>query len=272
MSAASERTSFHATAGDVAGTAAILLRAGLASEGEYIKLDTRLARHAMAADRMNLVAIAKLFLLSFPPSWIVTVVANDLVDLDLVPSADLEALDWLGSDLAPIIVEVHRSLTHQSDEALRRQIGLAGELVVMSALRNSGFDPVHVSLVSDSYGYDIEYRDGAETKRIEVKAAFRHTSDRILISRNEFDRALAYGSSWRLVQVVLSTQFVVGKLVDSSTVLTMREIGAEQIRALAPPVSATFRWVESAEFRPPAEIWTNSGLTAEPDLLVSLAQ
>jgi hypothetical protein len=250
IDAASSRASFLAAAGDIAGTAEMLLRAGLVTAGERISLDLQLAKLSHRADRATLVAIARLFLHRFPPSWIPAVVAADNVEISLIPSEDLDRLNWLGADLIPIIFEVNRALTRQSDETLRHDIGRAGELVVMSALYYAGFQPVHVALLSDSYGYDIDYVHGGSTKRLEVKSAVERTSGRVIISRNEFDKGELYGSSWKVIQVVFSTQIILNKRVKAVDIIKIRELENDRLHALAPEPSPTFTWVDSAEFIP----------------------
>ncbi|WP_192255594.1 DUF3883 domain-containing protein [Mesorhizobium caraganae] len=271
IDSASSRASFLAAAGDIAGTAKILLDAGLATDGERIRLDGRLARLSQQADRMTLVGIAALLLMRYPPGWISSVVVNGRVELDLIPTNDRDRLDWLGPDLVPLILEVHRALVQTIDDVLRKQIGNAGEAAVMSALRNAGFEPMHVALVSDAYGYDIEYVDGGSTERIEVKTAINSTSDRIFVSRNEFDKAAQYDATWRLIQVVFSSQIILDKRAVRSNIIMFRELASHRLRALAPPPTAEFRWTESAEFRPPASDWSASALDPEPGFNIALA-
>lgn len=265
VDAAAGRASFLAAAGDIAGTAEMLLSAGLVTAGDRISLDLQLARLSHRADRASLVAIARLFLLRFPPSWIPAVVVEGQVETSLIPSQDLDRLSWLGADLIPLIFEVNRALTRQSDEALRQQIGRSGELVVMSALCHAGLEPVHVALLSDAYGYDIDYVEGGSTQRLEVKSAVEHTSGRMLISRNEFDKASLYGSSWRVIQVVFSTNIILNKSVVATDIIMIRELKSDRLHALAPLPSPTFNWTESAEFKPDPNDWLPSNLDVEPN-------
>ncbi|MBZ9711470.1 DUF3883 domain-containing protein [Mesorhizobium sp. ESP7-2] len=270
IEAASSRASFLAAAGDIAGTAQMLLQAGLATDGEHIRLDGRLARLSQQADRPTLVGIAALLLLRYPPGWISSVVIDGQVELDLIPTTDRERLEWLGPDLVPLIFEVHRALVRNTDDALRKQIGNAGEAAVMSALRNAGFDPSHVALISDVYGYDIEYADGRSIERVEVKTSINNTSDRFFVSRNEFDKAAQYGATWRLIQVVFSSQIILDKRALKSNIVMLRELKSDTLRALAPSPTAEFRWIESAEFRPPVSDWRASNLDPEPGFNVAL--
>lgn len=243
----------------------MLLRAGLATAGERISLDLQLSKLSHRADRASLVAIARLFLLRFPPSWIPAVVVAGNVEIGLIPSEDLDRLNWLGADLLPLIFEVNRVLMRQFDETLRQEIGRAGELVVMSALRRARLEPVHVALLSDSYGYDIDYVHGGATKRLEVKSAVERTSGRIIVSRNEFDKALLYGNSWKVIQVIFSTKIILDKCVRAADIIEIRELGSDRLHAMAPEASSTFNWIDSAEFIPHSTDWLASSLEVEPD-------
>ena len=265
IDAASSRASFLASAGDIAGTADMLLRAGLATADEQISLDLQLAKLSHRADRASLVAIARLFLLRFPPSWIPAVVVAGNVEISLIPSEDLDRLNWLGADLIPLIFEVNHALTRQSDETLRQEIGRAGELVVMSALCKAGFEPVHVALLSDSYGYDIDYVQAGSTRRLEVKSAVERTSGRLIVSRNEFDKASLYGRSWKVIQVIFSTQIIINKRVKAADILKVRELESDRLHSLAPDPSPTFNWIDSAEFIPHSTDWLASDLKVDPD-------
>lgn len=271
IDASSSRASFLASAGDIAGTADMLLRAGLATAGEQISLDSQLAKLSHRADRASLVAIARLFLLHFPPSWIPAVVVAGNVETSLIPSEDYVQLNWLGEDLIPLVYEVNRALTRQSDQTLRQEIGRAGELVVMSSLRRAGYEPVHVALLSDSYGYDIDYAYAGSTTRLEVKSAVERTSSRLIISRNEFDKALLYGRSWRVIQVIFTTQVILNKRVRALDVLKIRELQGDRLHRLAPTASPNFNWIEAAEFTPHSTDWVCSDLEVNPDFDLSFA-
>ena len=261
-----------ATAGDIAGTARILLDGGLAVVGESVVLSPKIARFVEKADRVTLVGIAALLLKRFPPGWIVTAVVDGQVLPELIPDFDRDRLAWLGADLIPLILDVHDALTSRTDDELRKQIGNAGELAVLSALRRAGHDPIHVALVSDVYGYDIEYPTISSVSRIEVKSAFQSTSDRIFVSRNEFDKACAYGISWKLIQVVFSSGIILQRKATVADVLTIRELPSAALQALAPADSAYFSWTEGAEFKPGAARWSSSELVVGDGYEVSIGK
>ena len=268
IAATVDRATIMAAATDITGTARILLAAELARVDASVVLDERLLRVSAQADRRSFVAIAHLLLSRFPPGWVVSAVVRGEFRPEYVPDADLQRLAWLGPDLAPIVLSVHRAITSASDAKVRKQIGDAGELAVVSSLERIGMAPNHVSLVSDAYGYDIEYRSGPHLHRLEVKACVQTTADRVIVSRNEYEKAAAFGSSWRLIQVCFASGIVVRKRATSADVLFIRELPASTLFSLAPPSTDGFRWLESAEFRPPHDSWSESGLRVAADFHV----
>ncbi|MCY4669742.1 MAG: DUF3883 domain-containing protein [Rhodococcus sp.] len=271
IAASMDRATIMAAATDIRGTARILLAAGLVSVGDSVVLDERLLRVSQRADHRSLVAIARLLLSRFPPAWVVSAVVDGELRPEYVPDADLQRLAWLGCELAPIVLSVHRAITAASDARLRKQIGDAGELAVVSALERIGIAPSHVSLVSDAYGYDIEYQTGQDLQRLEVKACVPNTADRVIVSRNEYDKAAAFGSSWRLIQVCFASGIVVRKRATCADVLFIRELPASSLIALGPPSTDAFRGVEAAEFRPPHDFWNESALRVAEHFQVDFA-
>ena len=271
IAAALDRATIMAAATDIPGTARILLAAELAKVDTSVVLDERLLRVSAWADHRSFVAIARLLLSHFPPAWIVSAVVDGEFRPEYVPDADLQRLDWLGSDLAPIVLSVHSATTFASDTKVRKQIGDAGELAVISALERIGIVPNHVSLISDAYGYDIEYRSGQDLHRLEVKACVPNTTDRVIVSRNEYEKAKVLGSSWRLIQVCFASGIVVRKRAVCADVLFTRELAASSLISLAPPSMHGFRWLESAEFRPPHDFWNGSELRVASDFQVNFA-
>jgi hypothetical protein len=128
-----------------------------------------------------------------------------------------------------------------------------------------------VALVSDAYGYDIEYGTGSSIRRLEVKSSVQSTAQRIVISRNAVDKARAFGDSWRLVQVVLNSGAILRRFVEASDVLSIRELTSSAVTDLVPEDSRTFRWIEAAELKPAADAWKASDLAIPPHFSVPLA-
>lgn len=271
IAAALDRATIMAAATDIAGTAQILVAARLARPDNPIVLDERLLRVSERADHRSFAAIARLLLGRFPPGWVVSAVVDGEFRPEYVPDADLRRLDWLGPDLGPIVLSVHHAITSAADETQRKQIGDAGELAVVSALERIGIAPNHVALVSDAYGYDIEYQCGQGVNRLEVKACVPSTVERVIVSRKEYEKATTFGSSWRLIQVCFASGIFVRKRATRADVLSIRELPACSLVSLGPPSTDGFRWLESAEFRPPDDSWSESPLRVGADFQVDFA-
>ncbi|MEH3036167.1 MAG: DUF3883 domain-containing protein [Sphingomonas adhaesiva] len=272
LAAALSGASYMAGALDLAGTVGVLVGGGLAGCGDTVWIRKDLARLSHVADRSSFLGIASLLLRRFPPDWIGLVVSDGEVMLDLIPPKDLSRLEWLGPDLVPLILNVHAQITAQADDDLRKLLGTAGELAVMDALRRVGLHPVHVALVSDAYGYDIEVVEDGKTRRLEVKTCVPSTADRIIISRNEFAKAMSFEKGWELVQVTLTSAVIVAGRVEAKDVLRFRGLESKSIVDAAPAKSETFDWLESAELRPLADSWRPSGLAVSDKFSVVLAE
>ena len=249
-----------AAAADVAGTAAILMSGNLAILKEAIVIDKSLQQLSEIADRATLVAIASVLLKRFPPQWIFTAVVDGEFFPELVPDTDLQVLAWLGDDRDSIILAVNRSITAEDERDIRKKLGDVGEQVVVSALRCAGYVPRHVALISDIYGYDIEYQRSGLLERVEVKTCFSNGSGEFIISKNEFLKAQLFKSSWRLVQVCLSTNVLVNNVATAESVVFIREFSSARLLSLVPPFEPTFEWLESAKIRPSESLWEPSRL------------
>ena len=114
-----------------------------------------------------MVAIASMVVGLAPPVWLPFVVIDGQVHFELIPSADLEALEWLRRELEHILLACARSVPSPDTTALG--IGRAAELAALTALTASGALVTHVSAVSDRFGYDIESTSGDVLRRWEVK-------------------------------------------------------------------------------------------------------
>jgi hypothetical protein len=256
---------------DLAGTAQLLQDAGLAWVDNVVIISRDLARLDRVADLTTLKAIARLLLSRCPPPWLRTAVIDDGLVPEFIPAADLAALSWLGSDLEPIIVAVHRRLYGTQDAELLKRLGDAGELMIMSGFQSIGVRARHVALVSDHFGYDIELDHVDKVQGIEVKTVVPSTSDRILLSRNEFDVSRRMADRWKIVQVTLSSQVIARGRVTTADLLQIRELSSASLSLIAQPDSECFKWTESAEFRPPAEMWLASDLVVSPGFAFDLA-
>jgi hypothetical protein len=258
-----------AAASDIAGTANLLIDSNLAKIGERVAVDDNLLRVSFIADRETLLAIARLILERHPPDWLITSVVNGRFSPDLIPDADIIQLNWIGDDLEPLILHISRRLASSNEEDLRKQIGNAGELAIMSALSKAGFKPRHVALVSDAYGYDIAYESDGTERKVEVKTCVPSTQHHVYLSRNEFNKARRHSESWQLIQVTFSSSVILNRSACASDVLQIRELQPSELVSLAPKDAAEFQWLESAKFEPHIECWHLSELAVENDYKVN---
>lgn len=260
---AKTRSTIMAAASDIAGTANLLVNSHLANIGERVEVDERLRRVSFNADRITLLVIASLILERHPPDWLRTSVINGQFSPYLIPDADLRQLKWIGDDLEPLILHISSKLTSNNDENLRKQLGNAGELAIMSALSKAGFKPRHVALVSDAFGYDIAYERNGVEQKVEVKSCVPSTQRHIYLSRNEFDKARKYPEFWQLVQVTFSSSVILNRTARAADVLQIRELQPLDLVSCAPIDTTEFRWLEGAKFTPPAACWRQSELTVD---------
>lgn len=260
LAAALEKPTHMAASLDLVGTAQLLQDTGLAKVDDAVVIARDLARLDRVADLTTLKSIARLLLTRCPPVWLRTAVIDDRLALEFIPAVDLAALSWLSADLEPIIVTVHRRLYGDNENEFLKWLGDTGELMVMSALQSLGRQPRHVALVSDHFGYDIELGEAGKVHGIEVKTVVPSTSDRIFLSRNEFDVAQRMGDHWRIIQVTLSSKVIALGIATTADVLQIRELPGKTLALIAPTDNEAFRWTESAEFRPAPDMWQASDL------------
>lgn len=270
LAAAGDKPTHMATALDLTGTAYLLLDAGLARVEERVIISADLARLDKVADLTTLKAIASLILMRRPPSWLRFAVSEGRFVAEFIPTSDLDAMSWMGADLEAIIVAVHHHLYGVVDEGLLKRLGDAGELAVISALRDQGLQPRHVALVSDRFGYDIELSIQRRLFGLEVKTAVTSTAARVLVSRNEFEVAQRMGDRWKIVQVVFSSKVIARGIATADDIEDIRELSSASLIAMAPIEEGRFRWLEGAEFHPEVSLWGASDLSVATDFLCSL--
>lgn len=270
IAAALEKPTHMAASLDLTGAAHLLLDVGLARIQARVLTMRGLARLDRVADLTTLKGIARLLLVHRPPDWLRSAVIDERLASEFIPQDDLAAIEWLGDDLEPIIVDVHRQLYGVADERMRKLLGDAGELAVMSALRLQGRDPRHVALVSDRFGYDIELQANGGRHGVEVKTAVTNSAGRILVSRNEFEVAKRMGQRWKIVQVTFSSRVIARGQATAVDIETIRELSSEMLVNLAPVEPDTFRWAESGEFRPTEGAWSASDLVVADEFETSL--
>ena len=138
----------------------------------------------------------------------------------------------------------------------------------MAAYQREGLNPTHVARFYDGCGYDIELPT-CPIQRIEVKAASTNTQGQFILTRNEYDKSLVYGSEWCVVQVVFSPEAFFADKVTSAHIVKILAISADPIRHIAPFSSIEFRWLESAQFNLPLENWRPVTVQLDPNFSVN---
>lgn len=272
LKAAADKPTYMAASLDLAGTARLLLEIGLVRADETVVISGDLGRLDKIADATTLKAIASLILVRRPPNWLRFAVSEGCLLEEFIPEADLEALAWMGDDMATIIVTAHRRVYGTTEDAWLKRLGDAGELAIISALRNQGLQPRHVALISDRFGYDIELNLNGLRYGIEVKTVVPSTASRILISRNEFEVARRMGDRWKIVQVTFSSKVIARGVAVADDVEGVRELSGDSLVTMAPAEDGSFRWTDGAEFRPKASLWMASNLSVAPGFTCSIAE
>lgn len=262
--AARERSTFMSRALQLDDIAQEMLNLGLAYCRDGVRLANSLHGLSDCADNPTFLAIARLLLKTAPPSWIWFAVSDGQVTREYVPASDLDKLAWIGPELDQMLLDVFDSIVTREDDDFRKAMGDAAELMVLAALRRSGANPLHVSRIADSYGYDIECA-GQRIDRIEVKAAGPGSKTNFYISRNEFEKCAYFGPEWRLVQVIFSGEAFLADFLDATHVETVRELRHGVLGELVPKDTPSFRWTESAQISPPGDTWLPFVLALDPD-------
>ena len=231
----------------------VMFQCGLAKLRDGVEISPELTQFVEVADRRSLFAIARIVMLSKPPLWLHLAVDRE-VRREYVPLWDLEELSWLDPDLDALLLEVAAAQNRGDRDDIRKQLGDAAELAVFDSLNRKGLKPLHVSRISDAFGYDIECRS-IRIDRIEVKASSETTRGRFLLSRNEYEKSLQYGSQWRLIQLVFLNKAFVNKQFDSLNVAGAFQLREGTLQQVVPVDTEWFRWVDSAELTVPSTYW-----------------
>ena len=200
----------------------------------------------------RLLMIARMLLQKSPPDWLSGAFDGEQVASEFIPLFESQQLAWMGDALEPLLVHVRNGLVE--DLGFRKWLGDVGEAFVVQAERASGNVVRHVSLVSDTYGYDVESQ-GRETRRIEVKTSLSGRDNRFFLSKNEARVASRYQSDWYIVHVVLENRVRQSAVVSRADVVSVRVARSDAVVRVLPLDTAGARWTESAEVRTEALTW-----------------
>ncbi|WP_161494149.1 DUF3883 domain-containing protein [Microcella alkaliphila] len=242
-----------------------LVETHLVSAGPEIVGTERILAVSARADRATKLAIAAIILEQTPPPWLQVAVVGSSVHFEIIPTADLEALSWIGDDLEQLLIDAARN-DPPTQEIIKLGVGRAAELVVLGALAASGEHPLHVSEISDGYGYDIESTENGRIRRLEVKGCTGSTSASFHLSRNEYEKSRYFGSEWMVVQVSFADEVLVSEEIRPWHVLGIRELSSADVLELVPPDPEEFRWEKSALLTPKASRWRPSAIAVPLDL------
>jgi Domain of unknown function (DUF3883) len=259
--------SFLAEATDLRTPAEQLVACGLVKLDTWVEVAPQLSTMIEQDRSVVLRDIAQLLFLASPPSWLKFAVTHSGVAREYIPAADLISLRWLEPDLDDMLMFAFEKQTASSSDIIAAEIGHAGELFVLAALRYAKMTARHVSLFSDSYGYDIEVSRPTRL-RLEVKTAGPRTSDRFHLTRNEFAACKRYGCDWILVQVVFNSSAFIAHELSSVHVAGINTLESQAVESIVPPDTRYFSWEESARLTVPAELWRPSALKVDPEFRV----
>ncbi|WP_079141835.1 DUF3883 domain-containing protein [Streptomyces sp. LUP30] len=262
--AATEQAPFWARSLDLRTIVRTLVLHGLAEETDDGMQAAEQLRALALQDYGAPKATARVLLAASPPSWLASAVRSGVVVRDYIPSADLAALAWLEPDLDALLFDAAVQRRNSEEEAWRERLGAAAEAVVVSALRRAGRQVAQVSLVSDTYGYDVEVFD-PPPKQIEVKGAGPETRGGFHLTRHEFETSQRRPDSWRLVQVVFHPSAFTADVLDPSHIVDVLQLTPRVLRDLVPEDTRAFVWDQSALLTPPTTAWESAGLKPAPD-------
>lgn len=242
-----------AAAIDLNGVGHGMYECGLARlEGGEVLIHERLvALDGIASDEV-LRIIASILLEFAGPAWLHASMATGRFCAELVPSAELNALRWLGEDLEPLLDGASRH--GEEDDEFRAWLGRVGESLVVATERHIGASVRQVSLISDHFGYDVESVRGSR-RRFEVKTSVIGTADRLFLTRNEVTSAERYVGEWFLVQVILKPEALTAAVVTRNHVHGIRQLAGSSVVGVLPRDSEHCRWVETVELATSSLNW-----------------
>lgn len=234
-----------AAALDLDGLGNSLFRSGLVRmRGGRVWLHPELAQVGDAATEEVLMRIAGLLLRWERPPWSHAALAGGELSLEFIPSADLDALQWLGEDLEPLLVNLQGA--PQVDDGFKQWLGQVGESLVVAWERRSGAFVRHVSRISDCFGYDVESTAHLR-RRLEVKTSVVGSEHRVYLTRNEANKAKRHRSEWFLIQVVLKPEALTAPRLTRDHVEYVRQLAGSFVIEVLPVESVRCRWLEAVE-------------------------
>lgn len=132
-----------------------------------------------------------------------------------LPTAALDLADGLSIEPG-LALDLVRGAHYRINRERLAEIGLMGEIAILELLESKGLNCRQVSLVSDTFGYDIEAMEPStgSIAHLEVKASTNFSRSSFFLSRNELEVSLK-DESWMLVYLQIGEA---GNLVYIGTV------------------------------------------------------
>ncbi len=241
-----------------------LLELRLASiKDNRVILDKRLTFIDQDVSTATLARIAMIILHLDPPQWLPTVVLNGELHKELIPSYDEQSLAWLGGYLEPFLLETHKDNKHL--DAFKAWLGNIGEQIVLANEIERGHEASQVSLISDSFGFDIESFRNSKRLCLEVKTSLESRAERFFVSRNEVNKAGMLHGSWALVHIILSNQVATAEVITREHLQVSRMMPSKELMQLTPCDSSTGIWTESALIQPDEDAWSSWPISIPKD-------
>lgn len=254
MRRASDASAFLSGAIDHRAIATELLKQELVTTEQGLHPSSRLSAIGHRADKGTLLHLAAILLESAPPAWLFVAVQSSSVSRELIPHPDLQKLSWLEPQLDSVLISVRGRIGAKADRSRELGIGRAAELVALEILRADHRLPTLVSDTAAFLGYDIEC-DRGDTAYWEIKGCTSRTRETFHLSRNEYDVARVSKANWKLLQVEFRSSILLTSRISELDVAGLRVATAKSIESIAPAETDSFRWEESALFRPAADSW-----------------
>ncbi len=241
---------------DLESVAAALVERGIVKLlDQRVRFVAAFPRCRDGSHRLTRLRIARLLLEYDRPEWLSGSGDPGQVAAALIPAEARAALAWLGDELQVFLADL---LTQRPRNEVRQALGDIGEEFVLENEKAQGRTAARVSLVSDSYGYDVESEGSGGSKRrcIEVKCTLDSQAGGLYLTRNEYETCLRHPDEWLLVQVTLhAARFWAGTALSAASVRRTRSVVPDVIAEFVVPDTSYCEWCESVYLTLPDTVW-----------------
>ena len=151
--------------------------------------------------------------------------------------------------LRSVLIPEYRQFTYEA-------LGSIGEQLILNAEQNSGRRVRHVSLLSDTYGYDLESVAGNEMQCIEVKCTVQTRAGRFFLTRNEYEQSRRLRRDWILVQVVLRSDMIwTASYLNATCIAAIHWLSSDTIFREIVKDNTNCAWEDTVQFKVPDNMW-----------------